>query len=117
MAAATILGEVRALAPGASLADVPTPALIVDLDRLERNLGAMQDLAARSGRRLRPHAKAHKSIAIMRRQLVAGATGVAVAKTAEAEVMVAGGCGDVVVAYPVVGEEKWRRLAALAERA
>ena len=117
MAAASVLGEARVVAPGTSLADVPTPALIVDLDRLERNLVAMAELVGRSGRRLRPHAKAHKSIAIMRRQLAAGAAGVAVAKTGEAEVMVAGGCRDVVVAYPVVGEEKWRRLAALADRA
>jgi len=102
---------------GARLADVPTPALILDLDRLERNLVATQRLVLGAGCSFRPHAKAHKSVAIMQRQLSLGAVGVAVAKTAEAEVMVAGGCPDVVAAYPVVGEEKWRRLAALARHA
>jgi D-serine deaminase-like pyridoxal phosphate-dependent protein len=107
----------RGLDLGARIVDVPTPALILDLDRLERNLAATQRVIAGAGCSFRPHAKAHKSVAIMQRQLSLGAAGVAVAKTAEAEVMVAGGCPDVVVAYPVVGAEKWQRLAALARLA
>src|SRR5207245_2133137 len=91
--------------------------LVVDLDRLERNLRSFQTRTAAGGKRFRPHAKAHKTPELARRQLAAGAAGIAVAKTAEAEVFVAGGCRDVVVAYPVVGEEKWERLARLAREA
>ena len=62
----------------------------------------------------RPHAKTHKAPVIAARQLAAGAVGLAVAKVAEAEVFAAAGCGDIAVAYPVVGPGKWRRLAELA---
>jgi D-serine deaminase-like pyridoxal phosphate-dependent protein len=96
---------------------VPTPALVVDLDRLESNLRSFQAIVAAGGKRFRPHAKAHKTPELARRQLEAGAAGIAVAKTAEAEVFVAAGCRDIVVAYPVVGEEKWVRLARLAREA
>ena len=63
------------------------------------------------------HVKTHKIPAIAHRQLAAGACGIVCAKVAEAEVFVDAGCDDVVVAYPVFGAEKWRRLASLAERA
>lgn len=100
-----------------ALFDVDTPVLAVDRGVLERNLTEMAALAARSGKKLRPHIKTHKSPLIARLQLEAGAVGITVAKLGEAEVMVGGGVTDVLVAYPPVGERKLRRLEALLGRA
>jgi D-serine deaminase-like pyridoxal phosphate-dependent protein len=96
--------------------ELPTPALLVDLDVLERNIARMAELARRHGVRLRPHAKTHKSAAIAQRQLAAGAVGLSVAKTSEAECFAAQGFGDLFVAFPVVGTDKGRRLLRLADR-
>jgi D-serine deaminase-like pyridoxal phosphate-dependent protein len=59
--------------------DLMTPALLVDLDRFESNIQKMQSAVSRSGKHLRPHAKAHKCVEISRRQMAAGAVGVCVA--------------------------------------
>src|SRR6267142_1667490 len=67
--------------------DIPTPALLLDLDRFERNLRRMAAHARASGKNLRPHAKTHRCPEIARRQVSAGALGVACAKLGEAEVM------------------------------
>lgn len=99
---------------GMAVADVPTPALLVDLDRMARNIAAWQAMADRNGVRLRPHIKTHKTPEIAAQQLAAGACGIASAKPTEAEVFVAAGCDDVVVAYPTVGDDKWARLAGMA---
>jgi D-serine deaminase-like pyridoxal phosphate-dependent protein len=108
--------ESRAV-PGQRVADIDTPALLVDLDRMERNIARWQKLADDAGLRFRVHVKTHKVPEIARLQLEAGACGIVCAKVGEAEVFVDAGCDDVVVAYPVFGAEKWRRLAALAARA
>jgi D-serine deaminase-like pyridoxal phosphate-dependent protein len=81
---------------------------------MQRNIETWQRDVVMAGTQLRPHVKTHKSVDIAALQRTAGATGITVAKTAEAEVFVGAGFDDVVVAYPVVGEEKWLRLAALA---
>jgi 3-hydroxy-D-aspartate aldolase len=104
-------------APGMTLADVDTPALIVDLDAFERNLRRMADFARQAGVRLRPHAKTHKSPEVARRQVALGAVGVCCQKVAEAEIMVAGGIKDVLVSNEVAGARKLARLAALAGQA
>jgi D-serine deaminase-like pyridoxal phosphate-dependent protein len=72
-------------------ASVPTPALVIDLTALERNVAAMAALAAQWGVHLRPHAKSHKCVAIARRQVAAGAVGVSCATLDELAAMVAGG--------------------------
>jgi D-serine deaminase-like pyridoxal phosphate-dependent protein len=100
-----------------NLDDLPTPCLVVDLDRVEANISRFQAAVSDTGTRFRPHAKTHKTLELARMQLDAGACGLTVAKVGEAEVYVDAGVEDVVVAYPVVGEEKWARLAALADRA
>ena len=97
-----------------AVADVPTPALVVDLDRMERNIASWQAMADRNGVALRPHIKTHKTPEIAARQLAAGAVGIASAKPTEAEVFAAAGCDDIVIAYPTVGEDKWARLARIA---
>lgn len=97
--------------------ELPTPVLVVDLDRLERNITGWQAAVSSHGRAFRPHVKTHKTLEIARMQRAAGAAGITVAKVAEAEVFVSGGFEDIVVAYPVVGEDACRRLAELAGRA
>lgn len=99
---------------GMSLAEIDTPALVVDLDAFERNLDRMADFGRRLGVRLRPHAKTHKSPVIARRQIALGAVGICCQKVSEAEIMVAGGVDDVLVSNQVIGAAKLRRLAALA---
>jgi D-serine deaminase-like pyridoxal phosphate-dependent protein len=99
-----------------SLDDLPTPSVLVDLDVLERNIVRMQERANRAGVKLRPHAKTHKSVDIGRMQLAAGARGLTLAKTSEAEVFADLGIDDVFLAYPVVGADKGRRLLALSDR-
>jgi D-serine deaminase-like pyridoxal phosphate-dependent protein len=99
-----------------SVNDVATPAVLIDVDVLERNIARMAERARAAGVALRPHAKTHKLLEVGRRQLAAGARGLSQAKTSEAEVFAAAGFDDIFVAYPVVGADKGRRLLALAER-
>ena len=102
---------------GAPLAAVDTPALLIDLDAFERNLKRMADFARSAGVRLRPHAKTHKSPDVAARQVALGAIGMCCQKVAEAEILVAGGIGDVLVSNEVAGATKLDRLAALAGKA
>ena len=101
--------------PGMTIDDLDTPCLIVDLDRMARNIQTWQAKIGATGAKLRPHVKTHKIPAIAKLQLHAGAAGITVAKVAEAEVFAAGGCDDIFIAYPVIGEAKWRRAAELAQ--
>jgi D-serine deaminase-like pyridoxal phosphate-dependent protein len=95
-----------------------TPLIAVDLDLLERNIAEMAALAADYGVSLRPHAKTHKSPQVARKQIQAGAIGLTCAKLGEAEVLVdQGGVTDILIAYPIVGEIKIRRLLGLLDRA
>ena len=98
-------------------ADLDTPSLLIDLPVLERNIAGMAETADGAGVKLRPHVKTHKSPAIARMQVDAGASGITVAKLGEAEVMVDAGFDDLLVAYPIVGRPKLDRLRALLERA
>lgn len=98
-------------------AELDTPALVVDLDRLERNIERMKALLAGTGVALRPHVKTHKSPHVAGLQIAAGARGVCCAKLAEAEAMAEGGIDDLFVTTPVAGEPKLRRLVELARRA
>lgn len=93
-----------------------TPRLLVDATRMEHNISRFHEAVRGNGVDLRSHVKTHKTPEIAQRQVAAGAVGIAAAKVSEAEVFVDAGIGDVVVAYPVFGEEKWRRLAELAKR-
>ena len=95
--------------------EISTPALAIDLDVLERNLDRMAASCREQGVGLRPHTKTHKTPEVSRMQLERGAVGLTVAKVGEAEVMVAAGLDDILVAYPVFGQENLRRLARLAK--
>jgi D-serine deaminase-like pyridoxal phosphate-dependent protein len=98
------------------IAELDTPALLIDLDIMERNLHRAADYATAHGFRLRPHTKTHKTPALARRQLELGAAGITVAKVGEAEVMVAAGPEDLLVAYPIIGARKLERLMAVARK-
>ena len=97
--------------------EVETPAIVVDVDRLQRNLERWQAHCDDAGLVNRPHVKTHKSVTIANRQVALGARGITCQKLGEAEVMVDGGIDDVLVPYNVIGERKLERLAALAARA
>jgi D-serine deaminase-like pyridoxal phosphate-dependent protein len=99
-----------------SLADISTPALLVDVAALDRNIARMATFFAAGPCRLRPHFKAHKTPEIARRQLAAGScVGLTCATVSEAEA-VDGLCDDVLVANEVVSAEKCARVASLARR-
>ena len=102
---------------GDILDDVDTPALIVELDALERNIAAMAAAVEDRGMRLRPHAKSHKSPDIARRQIAAGAVGICCQKVGEAEAFVAAGVTDVLITNEIVGAAKLARLALLSRNA
>ena len=91
-----------------------TPALLVDLDKLESNLQKMQTAVSRTGKHLRPHAKAHKCVEIARRQVKAGAVGVCVATMPEMQWMTAAGIG-VLLTTPVASRIKTDCIAALTK--
>jgi D-serine deaminase-like pyridoxal phosphate-dependent protein len=96
--------------------DIATPALVLDVDALDRNIARMAAFFADGPCRLRPHFKAHKTPAIARRQLAAGSTvGLTCATVGEAEV-VAAFCDDVLLANEIVGADKCARVARLAQR-
>jgi D-serine deaminase-like pyridoxal phosphate-dependent protein len=92
------------------LPEVDTPSLLVDMDRLDRNLKTMAEAARMAGLNLRPHAKTHKSVEIALRQIDLGAIGITVAKPQEALVFWNGGIQPIFLAYPPVGELKLRTL-------
>ena len=98
------------------LDQLDTPSLLIDRERLLKNLADMQRYADSYGVQLRPHTKTHKMPAIAKLQLQQGACGVAAAKTGEAEVLAENGLQDVFIANEIVGEQKLRRIAALAAR-
>jgi D-serine deaminase-like pyridoxal phosphate-dependent protein len=102
---------------GLSLAELDTPALLLDLDALERNIARMAGHFRSKGVDWRPHAKAFKCPAIAHQLRRAGAIGVTVAKVSEAEVMAAGGIDDILIAHLVVGPAKAARLAGLQRMA
>jgi D-serine deaminase-like pyridoxal phosphate-dependent protein len=94
-----------------------TPALVVDVEALDRNIAAMASFAADAGLKLRPHAKTHKSADIARRQIAAGALGVCCAKLGEAEALADEGIEGLLITSPVVGAPAVERLIALAAKA
>lgn len=93
---------------------LPTPALVLDLERFNNALEYMASLAARAGKKLRPHAKTHKSSEITKRQLKAGnCAGICAAKLGEAEALLKAGIENVLLTSPVVARPRIQRLAEL----
>ena len=98
-----------------TLAEIPTPALVIDLPAMERNIAHMADYLKDGPCKLRPHFKAHKTPEIAKRQLAAGScTGLTVATVGEGEVA-ATFCDDILIANQVIGRDKAARVAELAK--
>lgn len=99
-----------------NIADLDTPAVLVDLDRVERNLARWQAYCDRHGIRNRPHIKTHKVVELARRQVALGAVGICCQKLGEAEVMAAGGLDDILIPFNLLGTAKLGRARQLAAR-
>ena len=97
--------------------DLDTPALLIDLDIVERNIRRMQEYCDAHSLDLRPHIKTHKIPALAHRQIAAGARSVTCQKIGEAEVMAASGLSDILITYNILGAAKLERLARLAHQA
>lgn len=98
------------------IAELETPCVLIDLDRVEANLKRAQDHANANGYALRPHIKTHKLPRFAKRQEELGATGITVQKLGEAEVMADAGLSDIFLPYNIMGASKLARLKALNDR-
>ncbi|MGB8455594.1 MAG: alanine racemase [Anaerocolumna sp.] len=94
---------------------LPTPAVVIELEQVEKNLKDMVELNEKYGIHVRPHIKPHKSVEIAKLQLKLGAAGITCAKLGEAEVMAEAGIRDILIAFPLIGEDKMERLAKLLD--
>jgi D-serine deaminase-like pyridoxal phosphate-dependent protein len=100
-----------------TLGQLDTPALLLDLDAMERNLGKMAGFFSRGPTRLRPHYKNHKCPALARRQIDAGAIGMTCATLAEAETLVSHGITNILISSELAGDRKIGRFVELARQA
>src|SRR6201982_1806740 len=97
--------------------DYGTPAAVIDMDRVERNIARIQAACDAAGVANRPHIKTHKSPLLAQLQVKAGARGITCQKLGEAEVMADGGIDDILISYNLLGDEKMARLGALQAKA
>lgn len=97
--------------------DLDTPAVVIDLDKMERNIRDMIARTREVGIPLRAHTKSNKIPEIAHMQMASGVVGICCQKVGEAEVMVAGGISDITIPYNIVGPQKVDRLLRLARRA
>ncbi len=98
------------------VSDLDTPAILIDLDIMERNLRKLAGYSLQHSLRVRPHTKTHKIPALARKQIELGAAGLTVAKVGEAEVMLSAQPPDILIAYPILGATKLDRLMQIAKR-
>ena len=108
------LPQALAASVGLRVDRIDTPALVVDLDAMERNIARMADFARKHQVLWRPHAKLHKSAEIALQLQRAGAVGACVQKTAEAEALAEGGVRDITITNQVIAHPKLLRVARLA---
>src|SRR3979490_3346220 len=97
--------------------DYGTPAAVIDMDRVERNIARIRAACAAAGVANRPHIKTHKSPMLAKRQIAAGAKGITCQKIGEAAVMADAGIDDILISYNLIGDEKMARLGALQGKA
>lgn len=98
------------------LTQLETPSVLIDLNKTQQNINSMQEQCDRCHVALRPHIKTHKMQYFAKKQLDQGAKGITCAKISEAEVMGAGGCEDIFIAYPLVGEFRIQRALDLQKK-
>lgn len=101
-------------AVGSPVSALSTPALVVDLDVMERNLQSMVQWASQAGVRLRPHAKTHKCATLAKLQIAAGAVGICVQKLSEAQALADAGIDDIFISNQIIDPNKLTALAVLA---
>ena len=94
-----------------------TPAIVIDMDRVERNIARIQSACDAAGVANRPHIKTHKNPTLAKLQISAGAKGITCQKLGEAEVMAHAGIDDILISYNLIGDEKIERLGALQAKA
>jgi D-serine deaminase-like pyridoxal phosphate-dependent protein len=99
------------------ITELDTPAVLIDVDVMERNLSRLAAYCGEHGLALRPHTKTHKIPELAQLQVRHGAVGITVAKVSEAEVMAHAGLEDILIVYPLLGERKLSRLVVLARQA
>lgn len=99
-----------------NLRELPTPAVVIDLDMAEENIRLMQKNAEKYGLTHRPHIKTHRAGYFAKKQVEMGCKGITCAKLGEAEIMADDGIKDIFIAYPIIGEDKLQRLYQLAKR-
>jgi D-serine deaminase-like pyridoxal phosphate-dependent protein len=99
--------------PGVSKWELDTPALCVDLDKMESNIATMQAALKKTGLPSRPHSKTHKCAAIAKYQLATGSIGICCAKLSEAEAMVANGVDKILMTTSNPSKNKIRRAMAI----
>lgn len=95
---------------------IDTPAVLIDMDKVDGNLNRFQSYCDARGLKLRPHIKTHKLPLLARRQVAGGAVGINCQKIGEAEVMAGHGLDDILITYNILGEAKLARLRSLAGR-
>jgi len=98
------------------IADIDTPAVLIEKSIMEKNIRSIQRMADRHGVDLRVHIKTHKIPELAKLQIKMGAVGIAAAKLGEAEVMADAGIKDIQIANIIVGETKIKRLLKLHRR-
>ena len=96
--------------------DIDTPAVLIDLAKVEANLKRAQDYVSAQGWQMRPHVKTHKLARFARRQMELGAVGITAQKLGEAEAMADGGISDIFLPYNILGARKLSRLQAMHDR-
>ena len=96
--------------------EIDTPTIIIDMEKVVKNINEMQAIANKYGCNLRPHIKTHKLPILAKLQIEAGATGITCSKVSEAEVMAASGFDDIFLAYPVIGGSKIERVSKLNKK-
>jgi D-serine deaminase-like pyridoxal phosphate-dependent protein len=94
--------------------EIPTPALLLDMDAMEANLNRMATFFAEGPTRLRPHYKNHKCVALARRQLAQGAIGITCATLGEAEALARNGIRDILIANEIAGAPQIERFVQLS---
>jgi D-serine deaminase-like pyridoxal phosphate-dependent protein len=94
-----------------------TPAVVIDMDRVERNIARIQAACDAAGVANRPHIKTHKNPTLAKLQIATGAKGITCQKLGEAEVMAEAGIDDILISYNLIGDEKMARLGALQAKA
>jgi len=100
------------------ISEIDTPALIVDLDLMEKNIETMASFFRdKKGKNFRPHYKTPKSPFISWKQIRSGAKGISCQKLGEAETLILSGITDLLITNEIVGDYKIKRLMSLRKHA